>query len=265
MTLQDLATAAPAPSAAPGPPRQRTAPGSSAGADDLDPAGAAVRVRPLLPADHRWVADLHVRELPHGLFPALGRRFVRRWHRAHVASPFGTAYVALRDGEPLGFLLGSVDRRAHVSWVVRNRRLRLGAAGLAALALRPRVAATFLRTRAGRYARRLLGRPAPVAPASAAPTTTPGAPPALTQPSGPVAVLEAVVVVPDHRVQGVGSELVAAFLADARATGAAVVELVTKDGDEGAAGFYERGGWTQVGSHTYRDGDRVLRFRTDLA
>lgn len=245
MTLQDLAPSTRA--AVPTVPAPRT------------PSPApAVRVRPLQPRDHRWVADLHVRELPHGLFPALGRRFVRRWHAAHVASPHGTAYVALRDAEPVGFLLGSFDRRAHVAWVLRHRRLRLGAAGLAALAVRPRVAATFLRTRAGRYARRLLGRPASTS-ATSAPATGGAAVPA----EGPVAVLEAVVVLPDHRTRGVGSVLVAAFLRDAAAAGAPFVELVTKDGGAGAAGFYERGGWTLVGSHTDRDGDRVLRFRTD--
>lgn len=239
MTLQDVAPqVAPAHQEAPGAPS----------------VAPPVVVRPLAPGDHRWVADLHVQELPHGLFPALGRRFVRRWHRAHVASPYGTAHVAERDGEPLGFLLGSVDRRTHVAWVLRHRRTGLALAGLGALALRPRVAATFLRTRAGRYARRLLGRPSPVVP-----------PTAPDQPAGPVAVLEAVVVLPDHRVQGLGSALVATFLAEAAAAGAACVELVTKDGGEGAAGFYERGGWQQVGAHTDRDGDRVIRFRRDLA
>lgn len=219
-------------------------------------AAPRLEVRPLRPGDHRWVAGLHVAELPHGLFPRLGPGFVRRWHRAHVASPHGVGFVALEDGRPVGFALGSLDRRAHVAWLLAHRRVALGLPGALALLVRPRLLVEFLRTRAGRYARRLLPR---AGRATAPQARTPGGAAA-----GPVAVLEAVVVVPGARTRGIGTRLVDAFLAEAVAHGAARAELVTKAGDGGAAGFYERRGWQRVGDHTDRDGDVVHTFRLDL-
>ncbi|GAA1913164.1 hypothetical protein GCM10009737_13240 [Nocardioides lentus] len=195
----------------------------------------------------RWVAATHVAELPHGLFPRLGRGFVRRWHAAHVASPHGTAYVALRGGEPVGFLLGSTDRRAGVAWLLEHRRGPLVRAAARAFATRPRLLAEFAATRAGRYLRRLRGRPA---------AGTAGTPSAER-----IAVLEAIVVAPSARGNGIGTRLVARFLDDTTTAGADRVELVTKAGAEGAAAFYERVGWTRVGSHVDRDGDTVLTYR----
>lgn len=219
-------------------------------------------VVPLGAAHHRWVADLHVHELPHGLFPRLGRRFVHRWHRAHVASSFGVGAVALEDGVPVGFVLGSTDRRAHVAWLLAHRRRELAVAGALALLARPVLLAEFLRTRAGRYARRLLGRgsrPAP-APSAGGAGSSEGPVPG----EGPVAVLEAVVVVPGARTRGIGTRLTAVVVDAAREAGAARVDLVTKAGEGGAAGFYERGGWQRVGSHVDRDGDEVHTFRLPL-
>lgn len=225
-----------------------------------DPVDPVHLVDPVDPVDlvdlgeeyHDWVAAFHVATLPHGLFPRMGRRFVARWHRAHMDSPHGVGHVAVRDGAPVGFALGSTDRAAHVAWILAHRRGALLRAGVPALVLRPRLAASFLRTRAGAYARRLL-RPAARPPASSQQ-------PAATD---PVAVLEAVAVLPEARTQGIGSRLVDLVLSDAARAGATRVELVTKQGGSGAAGFYVRGAWEEVGRHQDRDGDGVLRFRID--
>lgn len=206
-------------------------------------------------AHHPWVAAFHADALPHGLFPRMGRRFVAHWHRAHVASPHGVGYVAVRDGEPVGFALGSTDRAAHVAWILSHRRRRLVVAAVPALARRPRLAWTFVRTRAAAYARRLLrpGGRVVTAPVVTGPTPV----------ARPVAVLEAVAVLPEVRGQRIGSRLVDLVLADASRSGADRVELVTKDGEGGAAGFYERGSWERLGRHEDRDGDGVLRFGID--
>jgi GNAT superfamily N-acetyltransferase len=195
-----------------------------------------------------WVARLHVSELPHGLLPQLGPTFVRRWHRAHLESPHGVGFVALHEGRPVGFALGSTDRRANVHWLVTHRRRALMWSGARALVARPRLLAGFLLTRSGRYGRRLFARSS-------------GSPIASTTP--PLAVLEAIVVQHDARGRGIGRRLVEAFLEEALDAGVDEAELVTKDTPNGAAGFYERGRWTRVGSHIDRDGDTVLRYRID--
>ncbi|MBS44137.1 MAG: GNAT family N-acetyltransferase [Nocardioides sp.] len=218
--------------------------------DQPDPR-AVVTVLPLSRRYAAWAADRHVADLPHGLFPLLGRRFVRRWHRAHLESPYGVGLVAVRDGEPVGFLLGSTDRRRHVAWLARHRRGVLARAGALALLLRPALAVHFLRTRSGRYARRLLARGrTETATTAAAPT--------------PVAVLEAVVVAEEGRGHGVGRALVDQLLDVVHRAGTPTVDLVTKGGDDGAAGFYEALGWARVGEHRDRDGDLVATYRYGL-
>ncbi|TDE00355.1 GNAT family N-acetyltransferase [Jiangella asiatica] len=201
-------------------------------------------------------ASLHVTELPHGLFPRLGEGFVRRWHRAHVASPYGVVLVATRGDEVIGFVLGTTDRPANVAWIISHRRWELMATALGRLLTRPRVAFGFLRTRGLRYVRRLFGR-------GAAPARVAGKGDVPEAGFAPIAVLEAVVVAPEGRGEGVGTTLVEAFLGIVAAAGVERTELVTKAGASGAAGFYERAGWHQVGSHVDRDGDRVLTFRID--
>ncbi|PSL06000.1 acetyltransferase (GNAT) family protein [Haloactinopolyspora alba] len=198
---------------------------------------------------------LHAAELPHGLFPLLGVRFVRRWHRAHLRSPHGVVLVAMHDGVPVGFLVGTADRHANVSWIIEHHRRELIAAGVRALARRPALALWFVRSRGPRYARRLLGRRASAR--VAAPGRLPEAP------FAPVAVLEAVVVAPGARGHGVASALVRAYLEIVADAGVRRAELVTKAGSAGAAGFYERTGWHRVGSHVDRDGDDVLTYRID--
>ena len=218
----------------------------------MRPPRDGVHVRPLRPQDTRLSARAHCRHLAHGLFPRLGCRFVRQWHVDHIRSPYGIALLCLVDGRPAGFLVGSSDQVRLVEWMVRRDRSRLVLLGALALLTRPRVLAHFLHSRGGRYARRLLGR-----------TTTRGGGAGRGE-GGPVAVIEAVVVLPWARGAGAGEALVAEFCALAAGRGTRRAELVTKAGVSGAAGFYERLGWARVGEHRDRDGDRVVHFALDL-
>lgn len=205
-------------------------------------------------ADLRFVAYLHRSCLAHGLFPALGPRFMRAYLHTYAASPFGLAYVALLDGAPVGYLVGSVDERAHVGHVFRRRGLRLALLGLVALLMRPRLAWRFARTRAGRYltaGTRLLRSGA-------------GAPTPLGS-GGVAALLSHVAVSASARGSGVGSALVDRFIEDARSSGATAVRLLTKADHEGASGFYARLGWCPDGIVTDRDGIGWSRFRLELA
>lgn len=215
-----------------------------------------IEIRPAGEDDLHATAALHVTELPHGLFPRLGDGFVRRWHRAHLVSPYGVVLVAVRGGEVVGFALGSTDRPANVAWIIGHRRRELALAGLRALLTRPVLAAGFVRSRGLRYAQRLLGR-------GAAPARVAGAGPVPEAGFGAIAVLEAIVVAPEHRGRSIGTGLTDAFLSIVAAAGVERVELVTKAGARGAAGFYERSGWRRVGDHVDRDGDGVHTYRID--
>ncbi|WP_051425570.1 GNAT family N-acetyltransferase [Jiangella gansuensis] len=218
--------------------------------------GREIDVVPAGEDDLRHTAELHVTELPHGLFPRLGDGFVRRWHGAHLASPHGVLLVATRGDEVVGFVLGTTDRPANVSWIIGHHRRELVMAALGSLVTRPGVAAGFVRTRGLRYLRRLFGR-------SAAPARVAGQGGVPEADFASIAVLEAVVVAPGARGEGIGTALVEALLRVVAAAGAERTELVTKAGAAGAAGFYERAGWHRVGGHVDRDGDEVLTFRID--
>ncbi|MBB5787637.1 GNAT family N-acetyltransferase [Jiangella mangrovi] len=219
-------------------------------------AGGEIEVGPATEDDLRRTAALHVAELPHGLFPRLGEGFVRRWHRAHLESEYGVVLVARRGGDVVGFLLGTTDRPANVAWILGRRRRELMTAGLRALLTRPALALGFVRTRGPRYARRLLGRAAvPARVASRGDVPEAG--------FGPIAVLEAIVVAPEARGASAGTALSEEFLSIVAAAGGDRVELITKAGARGAAGFYERAGWRRVGSHVDRDGDEVHTYRID--
>ena len=54
-------------------------------------------IRDAVIGDLRDTARLHIEELPVGLFPRLGTRFVARWHRAFVQSAHAVAGL-----EPVG-------------------------------------------------------------------------------------------------------------------------------------------------------------------
>ncbi len=208
------------------------------------------------------MADQHVRHLPHGLFPRLGLRFMSRWYATFDDSPYGVAYVAELSAErsgPVGFLVGSSDQARHVAWVVQHRRASLGTAGASALALRPALLFHFLRTRAGRYARRLLR------PAGRRPLGGPAASGSRMPSSIRVAVLAAVIVSPGARGKGVGAALLSVFEESGLMSDACRAELVTLTGPGGAGRFYEKAGWVEIDRHPSWDGELVSTFRKDLA
>lgn len=204
--------------------------------------------------DVPFASTLHHQCLPHGLFPSLGHRFLRRYLFTYATSPFGLALIVEVDGEPVGFLVGSFDERAHRTHVVREHGTSLALHGAAAMLSRPTVAWRFLTTRLVRYTagftRRRLRPPSRVGQGDAEPRT---------------AVLSHVAVVPSVRGIGAGTTLATAFVQRVRATEAETAELLTRDDDRGATGFYSRLGWFHVGDVVDRDGLTWSRLQIELS
>lgn len=212
----------------------------------------------MLTRDHAgYAARLHARALPHGFFARLGPRFLRAYHETFLASPDAVALLATRGARPVGMLTGTLDTRAHRTWVLEHRRGRLAVAGLLALVVRPAVAWTFLVTRAPRYLRRLLGR-------QRTGRQRTGRPPQAGAVDERVAVLLHVAVERSERSDGAGRALVEAFVGHARGAGAERAVLVTRDGDDSAAGFYEHLGWRHTDTRTDRDGRPVREYSLTL-
>jgi len=217
-------------------------------------------IRSAVSADLRSTALAHKDLLPVGLFPSMGVRFLRRWHRTFLRPPHGIALVAVdqtvQGDQVVAFLLGTTDQAAHTEALLRDRRLllELAASGSLALLRRPRLATRFVRTRGRPWLRKLLRRRAVDAHPSEAPA------------GGPVAVLAAVAVEPGARGRGLGAALVHRFLDEAHARDAAVAELVTVVPAEGGAStrFYERLGWRARGDRRSRDGTTVRTYAYPL-
>lgn len=209
-------------------------------------------LRPMAPQDVKFAARLHGNELPHGLFPRLGTRFLRGYYRAFVESPHAVAFVTPSDGPAAGYLVGTTDHHAHHRWMLRRHGLRLGLLGALGLAINPDALWLFLRTRVGRYARALLRA---AWPTSAGGSVTRQRPPS----GGPVAVLMHVAVAPSARGTGFGRQLTQAFAHHAHAAGCRDIRLVTRAGD-GAGAFYETLGWQRVDERG-RDGSVVAEYR----
>lgn len=223
-----------------------------------------VTIDPACESDLQHTSALHERALDSGLFPALGRGFLRHYHRTFVRSPHAVALVAHEEGEPLGFVFGTVDNEAHQRWVIRRHGWRLALAGLLAMVVRPRVAVTFLRTRVGRYARTLVRAVAPSRPRPV--TAREAVPPHGGDRGGRVgttAVLTHIATERAARSRGIGEQLATAFVARAGDGGAEEARLITTAGGR-AARFYARLGWRPVTRRAARDGSDVEELRLSL-
>lgn len=201
------------------------------------PAGV-VTVRDMAPHDAAWSAGLHRRALATGLFPALGRRFLRRYHRAFIESPFAFAFVASVDGVAAGFVLGMLDPGAHKRETVRRHGVGLALVGLLAMVSRPSLLVRFGRTRLRPYARGLWRH------------LRPGSPGAQADRSSGSADLCHIAVEDSMRGRGLGALLVDSFVTAVADAGSTVVQTTTVD----RAGFYESLGWTLTGAGRTFDG-----------
>lgn len=223
-----------------------------------------VHVTASTPEDWPALGHIHAEGLPHGFFAQLGPRFLATYLRTFGDGPLGVVRVAHEGDRVVGFVVGSVRARAHSAWVVRHRGLRLAMVALLAMLRHPAALRTFLQTRLGRYAKGIWRRVAP----RGGPARVPSAPAGRVAPSHEdgedVAVLRHVVVDRAARGAGVGGRLVEAFTDELRRRGSEQARLITRADADGAAGLYERLGWTCVRSREAADGTFVREYAIDL-
>lgn len=224
---------------------------------DADPLNG---VNMLTPADLDFTARLHLETLGLGLFPKLGVGFMRAQHRTYIDSPHAFALVARSDGAPIGMLFAIFDPQAHRVWLLHHRALRLVARGAVAMAVRPRVASLFFRTRVRRYLRTLVAsiRASRDARRQAAAVAA-GAPP----PPLPAIVLSHIAVIPSVQGNGVGSTLAREFEARARTAGHTHAVLITEAGGD-AERFYASHGWVFVRHVVDLDHVKLARYEKQL-
>ncbi|MEU5575894.1 GNAT family N-acetyltransferase [Streptomyces coeruleorubidus] len=206
------------------------------------------------PEDLPFVVDEHRDHFPDGFFARLGPGYLTAYTRTYLTSPHARAYIAEADGAPVGFLVGVIDPVAHRRHVVRAHGRGLALRACMSLSVRPGLSLHFIRTRLGRYARKLLPGRRETAPQAA--ESRPRA--------GVTAVLAHVVVIGRVRSYGLGSALVRRFTEDAASAGCARVSLVTAAGPDGAGRYYERLGWWCAGQTRTPEGRTLLTYEYDL-
>ncbi len=213
-----------------------------------------IKIRELQPDDLPRTVELHRKHLRLGLFPRLGRRFLREYHLSFARSPHAVALVAQSEGGLEGAIFGTTSNGEHYRWVVRNHWQALAWHGVRSLLLQPSLAWSFLTTRIGRYAKGL---------ARHAGARKDGAP----TPRGngrPVAVLSHVVTASGARQRGVGRRLVERFRQVAGSGGARRARLITREGGPGVP-FFERVGGQCVARRLEPDGAEIREYILPLA
>ena len=202
------------------------------------PAGPDLRA--LSRTDLDFCVALHEQALPHGFFVELGRGFLRAYYATFLDSPHAVAFTATVSEQPVGYIVGVVQPRAHARWLLRRRGPMLALYGALGLALHPKAGYRFGRTRLGRYARawrrHRRGSDRPVVMSDAP------------------AVLTHVAILPGGRGLAAGRRLVEAFEAAAHDRRVRRAVLTTLAGGGGAGAFYARLGWTRSAMRRTPDG-----------
>lgn len=201
--------------------------------------------------DLEETAELHHRYLHMGLFPKMGKGFLRHYQDTFADSPYGIALVARDEEGVVGALFGTSWNANHYRWVLRHRGPELAAFGSLALLLRPHIAYVFASSRLGRYAR---GARRHLSGNEGLSSSITGA---------PVSVLSHIVTQDGQRRCGVGRRLVEEFRRLARVRGASEAVLVTEEGGLGTP-FFERIGCECIACRKGADGRSVREYRLTL-
>ena len=209
---------------------------------------ASVQVRPVEASDLGFVVTQHLSHFPDGFFAKLGAEFMREYYRSFTTCSGAVALIADRGSGPVGFLAGSLDPAEHRRQMLKQHGKVLALRAVKAMLLHPALAVHFLRTRAARYLRRLMGR-------------APSSPPAS---SGRFGVLHHVAVEPTVQSQGIGSTLITHFEAMAADAGLTSLTLATVAGPSGAGDYYVEKGWTRVEEHRMPEGRSVVTFTKNV-
>ncbi len=198
-------------------------------------------VRPATTDDLSAIVSWHLTEFPRGFFARLGPKFLSVYYRTYLGAPHARLLVASNASGRVAYVAAMLNARGHRHETLRRHRLELLIAGVAALLRRPGLAVHFLRSRALRYARKVL-----------LPAAGTGERTALV-----AGTVDHIAVAPHARGRGVARLLLDTVVQDARDSGADMLMLVAENLPELRA-FYTRCGWRWTGETRDVDG-RVLQ------
>ena len=92
------------------------------------------------------VAELHCAALAGDFLPSLGQGFLTVFYEGVLDLGMGFGFVAIEDGRPVGFVLGSADTSALFKQVVASRAVMLGLRAIPAVIRKPALVTNVLET-----------------------------------------------------------------------------------------------------------------------
>ncbi|MDN4175855.1 GNAT family N-acetyltransferase [Nocardioides sp. SOB77] len=203
-----------------------------------------ITYRRIQSVDLPFVVEQHQQYFPRGFFARLGGRFLTRYYLTYCTSDDAIAVAATADGVRAGYMVGTISPQDHRQHILRWHRSALAVEGALGLIRHPSLVATFLRTRALLYARKL---------------TSPRTAVLVDADNEKVAVLNHLVVLPQFQGQGIASCLIERLETAAALAGCTSIVLVTETDGQGAA-YYHSTGWTVTSARTTRDGQHLTSF-----
>jgi ribosomal protein S18 acetylase RimI-like enzyme len=185
------------------------------------------------------VVQAHLLSFPKFFLSILGPRFLSLYYTFLCSDPDGIALVGLNQtGRITGFVAGTTNPRGFYTRLLKKQWLKFAAASFTAVLKKPSLIP------------RLLG--------------------ALNYPKEnpaglDVAGLYSIGILPSDQQQGMGRQLVAEFLKEARNLGCRQVFLTTdRDDNQRVNNFYQKNGFTVKRQFITPQGRRMNEYRTDL-
>lgn len=199
-----------------------------------------IRVQPLTRDQLSEAARVHAIAFPGFFLSSLGPAILREFYRAHLLSPTATALAATDEaGRLVGIATGTTSARTFYREMVLRNPARIVAAAAVALLRRP---SAVRRVIAGlRH-----GAPTP-------------------WPTGNAALLSSICVDPDQRSEGIGAQLLEAWVQNMRSLHAQRAFLTTDaKGNDRVMGWYVSQGWSLLGTFTRADGRVMAAYTRDI-
>ncbi|MBU1355255.1 MAG: GNAT family N-acetyltransferase [Candidatus Edwardsbacteria bacterium] len=185
------------------------------------------------------VVQTHLLSFPKFFLSILGPRFLSLYYSSVCSDSSGIALVGLNQaGRVTGFVAGTTNPRGFYTRLLKKRWLKFAMASFSAVLQKPSIIP------------RMLG-------ALSFPKENPV--------GQDVAGLYSIGISPDDQQQGMGRQLVAEFLIEARIRGCRQVFLTTdRDDNDGVNGFYQKNKFTIKRQFVTPQGRRMNEYWIDL-
>jgi len=213
----------------------------------------AVTVRPMARQDIIKLVPLHQAILDDEFIVQFGGKFLCRYYRAFIDSPYAVALVAFdnQSEQYIGALLGTIRPALHYRFLTKRYGIGFAMDLFLRCVARPKLGYSLVQTRLKRYIKGVIRSL----------IRTKAVPSAVQIPPEQVADITHLFVDTTTQGKGVGRRLVDKYEYYAVREGVTQIDLVTSSEEHGAGRFYEKLGWSLADKITSQSGETFLLYR----